>query len=122
MRLLVDANLSPVVAEKLREHDFDATHVVDHGLVTASDETIAAFAVANGMAIVSTDSDFATLLAISKGTAPSLVLFRSIDALTPAEQGALIAANLDTVAPALEEGAVVSMRRGHIRVRPLPLA
>ncbi|WP_222829375.1 hypothetical protein [Xylanimonas cellulosilytica] len=50
------------------------------------------------------------------------MLFRSTDALTPAEQGALIAANLDTVTDALEAGAVVSMRRGHVRVRPLPLA
>jgi hypothetical protein len=53
MRLLVDANLSPVVAETLGEHDFDATHVVDHGLVTASDESIASFAVARTLLCLS---------------------------------------------------------------------
>ncbi|WP_222829374.1 DUF5615 family PIN-like protein [Xylanimonas cellulosilytica] len=53
MKLLVDANLSPVVAATLRAHDLDATHVVDQGLVTASDEQISAFAVSNGMTVVS---------------------------------------------------------------------
>ena len=53
MRLLVDANLSPVVAEVLRERGFDARHVVDHGLVTASDEKIATFAVEHSLAVVS---------------------------------------------------------------------
>ncbi len=40
MRLLVDANLSPVVRAELRSAGYDATHVYDHGLGTASDEAI----------------------------------------------------------------------------------
>ncbi|MCL2463675.1 MAG: hypothetical protein FWF28_01205 [Micrococcales bacterium] len=71
--------------------------------------------------IVSADSDFATLLALRNGMAPSLVLLRSVDALTPPEQGELIAANLAAVTDALDAGAVVSLRRGRVRVRNLPL-
>lgn len=122
MRLLIDANLSPVVAVRLREGGFDATHVVDHGLVTASDEEISTFAQSNGLAIVSADSDFATLLALSKGSAPSLVLFRAADRFTPEEQGNLLVANLGAVREDLDAGAVVSIARGHLRVRPLPLS
>ncbi|MCB0888618.1 MAG: DUF5615 family PIN-like protein [Nocardioidaceae bacterium] len=42
MKLLVDANVSPVVCEKLKAAGFDASQVYDHDLGTASDEVIAA--------------------------------------------------------------------------------
>jgi predicted nuclease of predicted toxin-antitoxin system len=61
MRLLVDANLSPKVAEQLGAAGFEATHVRDHGLLTSPDEEIAAYAVAQGQVIVSSDSDFASM-------------------------------------------------------------
>lgn len=121
MKLLVDANLSPRVAEQLTRAGYDATHVGDRGLLTASDETIAAFAVAEERTVVSADSDFATILALSGHTSPSLVLMRSADALTPLEQATLLRDNLPTVADALEDGAVVSISRHHLRVRRLPL-
>jgi hypothetical protein len=40
MRLLVDANLSPAVADGLRKAGVDAVHVVDLDLLTASDDAI----------------------------------------------------------------------------------
>ena len=40
MRLLLDANLSPRIAESLRAAGFDAVHVADLGLVTATDDEI----------------------------------------------------------------------------------
>lgn len=121
MKLLVDANLSPKVAVSLCEAGFEATHVVDHGLVTASDEEISSFAIEHGQVIISADSDFATMLALGGGIAPSLILLRSADLLTPAGQSSLLAANLPQVQEDLEVGAVVTIARGHIRVRRLPL-
>jgi predicted nuclease of predicted toxin-antitoxin system len=121
MKVLVDANLSPKVAERLRKFGFEASHVIDHGLMTASDVVISDFAIDRGLVIVSADSDFATMLALGRGTAPSLVLFRSADMLTPPEQGGVLAANLPAVAEDLEAGAVVTIARGHLRVRRLPL-
>ena len=38
MRLLIDANLSPRVAEGLRFAGYDAVHVVDFTMVTATDD------------------------------------------------------------------------------------
>jgi len=64
MRLLVDANLSPVVADHLRVAGLDVSHVADHGLGTASDVEIAEFATAESSAIISADSDFATIPAL----------------------------------------------------------
>lgn len=121
MKLLVDANLSPVVAARLREDGFEASHVRDHGLTHALDPEIARFAVEHGLTVVSADSDFAMLLALSGNSAPSLVLLRSTDALTPAEQATMLAANLGAVADDLDIGSVVSIRPGHLRVRRLPL-
>ena len=121
MKLLVDANLSPTVAARLTEAGYSATHVRDHGLLSASDEAIAVFATTSGYVIVSADSDFATMLALSGHTAPSLVLMRSIDKLTPAEQAAMLVANLPAVQEHLARGAVVSIAHGHLRVRELPM-
>lgn len=121
MKLLVDANLSPVVANRLRDAGFDATHVRDHGLVHALDPEIARFAIENAMAIISADSDFTTMLALNHGSAPSLVLLRSADRLTPPTQAAMLIANLATVETDLQSGAVVSLRPGRLRVRRLPL-
>ncbi|MGH9070753.1 MAG: DUF5615 family PIN-like protein [Acidimicrobiales bacterium] len=44
MRLIVDANLAPGVARRLREAGHDPIHVFDVGLGTASDEAILAAA------------------------------------------------------------------------------
>lgn len=121
MRLLIDANLSPVVAALLRDAGFDAVHVVDHGLGTALDSEIAQFAVEQTMAIVSADSDFATMLALNQGSAPSLVLLRSADQLPPSAQAAMLIANLPSVTDDLQAGAVVSLRPGRLRARRLPL-
>jgi len=121
MRLNVDANLSPRIAAALREAGHDTTHVVDHGLHTADDETILKHAAAEGRTIVSADSDFATLLALAGLRGPSLVLLRSADRLSPEQQAQLLIANLPTIAAELGDGAVASLSRGHLRLRPLPL-
>lgn len=52
---------------------------------------------------------------------PSVVLLRSADHLTPDDQAAMLAANLPAVADDLEKGAIVSIMRGRLRVRVLPV-
>lgn len=121
MKILVDANLSPIVAQRLTEGGYEAAHVRDHDLLAASDDEITGFATANGWVILSADSDFASILAFSGRVAPSLILMRSADKLAPAEQAAILLANLPAVIPDLEKGAVVTIARGHLRVRRLPL-
>lgn len=122
MRLLIDANLSPRVAAQLADVGFAAIHVADVGLLTAADEAILEYASASQLVIVSADTDFGELLAASPGRArPSVVLLRSADHLTPDQQAALLAANLPSVADELETGALVSIARGRLRMRPLPI-
>ncbi len=121
MRFLVDANLSPRAAARLRSAGHDVTHVGDEGLLTVDDLPILAHASKTGRIIISADADFATLLAVGGHSGPSLVLLRSADRLTPDEQANLILANLDAVASDLDSGAVVTIGRAHLRVRTLPV-
>jgi predicted nuclease of predicted toxin-antitoxin system len=122
VRLLVDANLSPVVAARLRSAGFEAVHVAAVGLLTAADEDILEYAAVNGLVIVSADTDFGELLAASRRAArSSVVLLRSADHLTPDQQAALLVANLPAVADELEAGAMVSIARGRLRIRSLPI-
>jgi predicted nuclease of predicted toxin-antitoxin system len=71
--------------------------------------------------MISADADFATLLAVGGRSEPSLILLRSADRLTPDQQADLILANLNTVVADLGSGAVVTIGRGHLRVRALPM-
>ncbi len=98
MRFLVDANLSPRVAATLSSEGFKSIHVGDVGLLTAADQAILDYAAANELVIISADTDFGELLAISRGAVrPSVVLLRSADRLTPEQQATLLAANLPAV-------------------------
>jgi predicted nuclease of predicted toxin-antitoxin system len=82
MRFLIDANLSPRVAASLSSAGFESVHVRDVGLLTAADKAILDYAAANGLVIVSADTDFGELLALSRGSVrPSAVLPRSADRL-----------------------------------------
>jgi predicted nuclease of predicted toxin-antitoxin system len=90
-------------------------------LLSASDEVILAHAVTSRQAIVSADTDFGELLAVSGATSPSVVLLRSADRLTPDQQAAVLAENLPAVAAELDMGAAVSIARGRLRVRLLPV-
>jgi predicted nuclease of predicted toxin-antitoxin system len=122
VRLLLDANLSPEVARRLREAGNDTVHVADIGLISAPDPEILQAAAEQDRVLLTADADFGELLALGSLAAPSVVLLRSADHMRPAEQAALQAANLSAITEALDEGAIVSLSRDRIRVRSLPIA
>ena len=121
MKLLVDANLPPVVATQLREHGHDVEHVVEVGLGTASDIVIFDYAVETSRVVISCDTDFGVLLAQQRTMAPSLVLLRHMNDTAPPEQARLLLGALTSASEQLEAGAVVTLAPGHLRTRSLPL-
>ena len=121
MRFLVDANLSPRLAERLRREGHDAVAVGEVGLAGASDDDILNHAIASERVIISHDTDFGSLLAFRRLGAPSFILIRSSDPLTPDEQADLIADNLDVVSDDVAAGAIIVFARGRLRSRRLPL-
>jgi predicted nuclease of predicted toxin-antitoxin system len=92
------------------------------GLGTATDTEIAARAEADGLIVVTADTDFPMHLALRRSTSPSIVLLRRVTELPPAEHARLLVANLPTVSEDLRHGAIVSLGPDHLRVRHLPLA
>jgi predicted nuclease of predicted toxin-antitoxin system len=96
-------------------------HVREDGLQRADDETIFNRARDEERVIVSADTDFAMLLALTREAAPSLLLFRGAASRTPARQLALLLANLSALDPALCGGAIVVFEESRIRIRSLPI-
>lgn len=100
----------------------DAIHVGDVGLLSAPDPQILQAADEQSRVLLTADSDFGALLALGSLATPSVVLLRSADHLSPAQQAELLIANLPAIAVDLEEGAIASLTRDRIRIRNLPLA
>ena len=122
MRFLIDNALSPQVAAKLTAMGHDAIHVRDIGIASSSDEVIFLRAAAEGRVLVSADTDFATLLALRREMAPSVILLRRRTDRRPARQAAIILGNLTGLADSLQRGCIAVIEESRVRVRMLPIA
>jgi predicted nuclease of predicted toxin-antitoxin system len=121
MRFLIDNNLSPLLAERLKAAGHDAVHVRDIGLQASPDSAVLERARAEDRVLISADTDFSSLLARSRAPSPSVLLIRRLTGRRAADQFEIIQANLPPVADDLAAGAVVVLGDDRIRVRRLPL-
>jgi predicted nuclease of predicted toxin-antitoxin system len=121
VKFLLDANLSPALAQPLRQAGHQAIHVVDADLLTAADAMILRHAADQGYAVITADSDFPTMLALHNASAPSVIHLRHINELSWQEQARLLVSNLPTVLDDLANGAIVSLSPTRMAVRRLPI-
>jgi predicted nuclease of predicted toxin-antitoxin system len=120
VKFLVDQPISWQVAEDLRSAGHDAVHVCEIGLSSTSDSVILEYAGVQQRVVVTQDTDFGTLLALSGATSPSIVLFRMSDG-KPKAQSRILLANLLCLERDLSVGAIAVFTDSSIRIRRLPL-
>ena len=120
MKILVDMNLSPKIAEMFAEKGIASEHRYRLGAHDAKDIEIVGYARQNGYIILTCDLDFTTLIAASKGQKPSIIQVRnqgtSLEELTER-----VASSVLQNAEELERGSILSIDVKKARVRLLHL-
>jgi predicted nuclease of predicted toxin-antitoxin system len=79
VRFLVDEALQDRLAGRLADAGHDASHIRVIGMQGATDEDVLACADREGRVLVTTDTDFGTILALSGAAGPSVLLLRGIE-------------------------------------------
>ncbi len=120
MKFLIDNALSPIIAQGLQKVDFEAIHVKDIGLHSASDSVIFEYAFNNDQIIISADTDFGTLLALRQQLRPSVILFRCTNK-RPQSQLSLLLSHLPEIKADLIAGSIIVFEDNRIRIRALPI-
>lgn len=119
-RLLLDQGLPRSAAAILRAAGWDVVHVGECGLATAADSHILDAARSDGRHIVTLDADFHSLLAVAGAAAPSVVRLR-MEGLKGDDLAALIQRLWPKIAVAMSGGAMVTVTRGAVRIKRLPV-
>jgi predicted nuclease of predicted toxin-antitoxin system len=119
MRFLVDMPVSPRVAAWLAEQGHDAVHAMDAGLGRASDREVLDRAVQDKRIVVTADTDFPQLLALSRASTPGVILFRGGN-YSAADMIDLLGKVLDVASAEDLAVSICVVDRQRIRYRRLP--
>ncbi len=120
MRLLIDEALQDAVAHLLDEEGHDTRHVRLLGMAGSTDDEVMAVALREGRVLVTTDTDFGTILALTGAAGPNVLLLRGIGDST-SERVTAILNVLPRVDYELSRGAVVVIEKDRYRIRHLPI-
>lgn len=120
MKLLLDQGLPRAAARLLREAGEDAVHTGDCGLATASDAEILTAARLQDRTVVTLDSDFQAILALSGATGPSVIRIR-IEGLHAEELARLMQTVIEPCRNAITKGSMISVTKDRVRIHRLPI-
>lgn len=120
MKFLLDMGISHHLIPELRSDGHEAAHIADLATGTLPDAEILARAREENSVLLVHDLDFPHLMAASGFRAPSVIVFR-LRNMRPENVLTYLRKALATAKEALEEGAIVSVTEGAIRVRMLPV-
>jgi len=120
MKLLLDMGLSPRTAVLLREHGYDAVHLIEEDLQCMPDIDIIQKAEKEGRIILTFDLDFSRILALQRLAGPSVILFR-LQEFTTDLLNEMIIDLLKKYRQSLEKGAILVIDPNRLRLRSLPV-
>lgn len=120
MNLLIDESLQQEIAHLLSAAGHDAVHVADRGLRGSPDDAVLLAAEREGRVVITADTDFGTLLALSNADGPSVILLRR-SGRRAVERVQLILTVLELAAEQLSRGAAVTVDQARLRIRELPI-
>lgn len=119
LSILIDMNLSQDGVALLQNAGWTATHWSTVGNPRATDRTIMDWAETNGYVVFTHDLDFATILALTHKTGPSVLQVRGEDVL-PDHMGNLVVTAIRQHESELKSGALIVVEERKNRVRVLP--
>lgn len=119
MRFLIDESLQRRIGHILVEAGHEAQHVAELDLLGASDDQVLVAAHRDHSVLVTADTDFGNLLALSGDPFPSVILLRR-PGRRPEQRAAAILSALEVEAR-LQEGAMVVVEPHRLRIRDLPI-
>ena len=120
MRFLADMGISPITVAFLRSLGHDAAHLHEQSLDRLSDSAILDKARHEGRILLTHDLDFGELVAFGGARLPSVVIFR-LRSMRPERVNRYLREIVIAQREALEQGAIVSVAEGQVRVRLLPV-
>ncbi len=120
MKFLLDENVPPSLALMLKNLGYAARHVFEIGYNNTPDFKIAAFAATSDEVIITHDTDFGTILALSGKNRPSVILFRWKKS-SAKNLFLFLETHLKDLATVLNAGAFVVVDEHKMRVRKLPI-
>jgi predicted nuclease of predicted toxin-antitoxin system len=118
-RVLLDQGLPAGAASSLRECGWDAVHVREIGMHSASDRAILDRAAAESRVVVTLGRDFPQILALTAATGPSVVLIRW-QRLQAANLVELVTSVWNDHETSLNKGCVLRVSARGTRIRSLP--
>lgn len=89
-------------------------------MLGAGDVAVLGRAVAERRTLVTTDTDFGTLLALSGASHPSIIQFRR-ETHRPEQQLEFLSTETDQLEEPCRKGCVVTVTDGRLRIRSLPI-
>ena len=118
--ILLDQGLPRSAASLLRDEGWDVLHTGDIGLSRSTDRQILEFARNEQRVIITLDSDFHTILALTNASTPSVMRIR-LEGLRGPDLALLIKKIWPRVEPQVKKGAMVTVTESGIRIRNIPV-
>lgn len=120
MKFLLDQGLPRSTVQHLQSMGLEAEHVGSLGLAMASDETILEEGRHRDAIVVTLDSDFHALLALSNASAPSVIRIR-MQGLKGDDVAKIVRQVVEVAGNDLVAGAAITVTDRRLALRRLPL-